>query len=316
MLKKNKAPYNRSLEITPGEEKKLETALLKINSSVSLTEIANKVINQDIFSVVDSLPASFVDLLFLDPPYNIYKKFNSNSFKITDSSKYEEWMNDWLKKLVRLLKPNASVYICGDWRASAAIFNTGSKYFNLQNRITWEREKGRGAKKNWKNCSEDIWFFTFSKNFTFNIEDVKLKRRVLAPYKENGKPKDWVEEKQSNYRVTYPSNIWNDITIPFWSMPENTEHPTQKPEKLLAKIILASSSKGDLVFDPFLGVGTSAVTAKKLGRKFCGVEVDDYYCLLAQKRLILADSDKSIQGFKDGLFWERNTLSDQRKNKK
>jgi site-specific DNA-methyltransferase (adenine-specific) len=316
LLKKEKAPYNRSLEILPGEEKKLKSELLKINSLVPVSEITNRIINQDIFSVVDFLPDSFVDLLFLDPPYNIYKKFNTNSFKIKDSLKYEDWMDSWLKKLIRLLKPDASVYICGDWRASSAIYNAGSKYLKLQNRITWEREKGRGAKMNWKNCSEDIWFFTRTKSFTFNIEDVKIKRRVLAPYKINGKPKDWIEDKESNYRITYPSNIWNDITVPFWSMPENTEHPTQKPEKLLAKIILASSNKGDMVFDPFLGVGTSSVTAKKLGRKFCGVEIDNYYCLLAQKRLNLADTDKNIQGFKDGLFWERNTLSEQRKKKK
>lgn len=316
MLKKNKAPLNRTLEILPVEEKKLKSNLLRVNTPVSDKEITNKVINQDLFSVIDFLPNSFVDLLFLDPPYNIYKKFNSYSFKITDSDQYAKWMDSWLKKLVRLLKPDASVYICGDWHASSAIYNTGSKYFKLQNRITWEREKGRGAKMNWKNCSEDIWFFTCSDHFTFNIEYVKIKRKVLAPYKQGGKPKDWVAEKDSNYRITFPSNIWNDITVPFWSMPENTEHPTQKPEKLLAKIILASSNEGDMVFDPFLGAGTSAVTAKKLKRNFCGVELDEYYCLLSQKRLVLADTDKSIQGFKDGLFWDRNTLSEQGKNKK
>ncbi|HSD64707.1 MAG TPA: DNA methyltransferase [Ignavibacteriaceae bacterium] len=313
MVKLNKAPYNRSLEVLPGEEHKLKPDILKIKSTASLNEITNRIINQDIFSVIDFLPDSFIDLLFLDPPYNIYKNFNSNLFRITDIRKYEAWMDSWMEKLVRLLKPDASVYICGDWSASAAIYNTGIKYFNLQNRITWEREKGRGAKKNWKNCSEDIWFFSCSKKYTFNLDDVKIKRRVLAPYKVDGKPKDWIEVKNSGYRITHPSNLWNDITVPFWSMPENTIHPTQKPEKLLAKIILASSNEGDLVFDPFLGAGTSAVTAKKLGRNFCGVEIDKHYCMLAQKRINLADSDKSIQGFKDGLFWERNTLSEQRK---
>ncbi len=79
-------------------------------------------------------------------------------------------------------------------------------------------------------------------------------------------------------------------------MPENTEHPTQKPEKLLAKIILASSNEGDMVFDPFLGSGTTAAAAKKLGRKFCGVEIDEQYCLLAQKRIELAEKDKIDTG--------------------
>jgi len=313
--KKIKAPFNRSLEIDPGEAEGLKSSLIKITSPSSFEALTNKIINQDLFSVIDFLPDSFINLLFIDPPYNIYKKFNSNTFNIIDSEKYEAWMDSWLSRLVRLLKADASVYICGDWRASAAIYNAGSKYFKLQNRITWEREKGRGAKTNWKNCSEDIWFFTFGKDYTFNVDQVKLKRRVLAPYRENGKPKDWVEDKDSNYRVTHPSNIWTDITVPFWSMSENTDHPTQKPEKLLAKIILASSNEGDMVFDPFLGTGAAAVTAKKLGRRFSGVEIDEYYCLLVQKRLNIAEKDKSIQGFSGGLFWERNTLSEQKKNK-
>ena len=316
MLKKKKAPYNRTLNIIQSEEKELKSSLLKLKSSVKVKSITDKIINQDLFTALDFLPNSFVDLLFIDPPYNLYKRFHSGSFNIVNSLKYEEWMESWLGRLVHLLKLNASVYICCDWRASAAVYNSGSKYFTLRNRITWEREKGRGAKTNWKNCSEDIWFFTKSNNYTFNIDDVKIKRKVLAPYRENGSPKDWIAEGKSNFRITHPSNIWTDITVPFWSMPENTDHPTQKPEKLLAKIILASSNKGDMVFDPFLGSGTTAVTAKKLGRKFCGIEVDEYYCLLAQKRLQLAEKDRTIQGLEGGLFWERNTLSEQMKNKR
>ena len=80
-------------------------------------------------------------------------------------------------------------------------------------------------------------------------------------------------------------NIWTDLTIPFWSMPENTPHPTQKPEKLLAKLILASSRKGDIVFDPFAGSGTAGVVAKKLGRSFAMVEIDKEYCVYAQKKI-------------------------------
>jgi site-specific DNA-methyltransferase (adenine-specific) len=142
-----------------------------------------------------------------------------------------------------------------------------------------------------------------------------LKRKVLAPYTENGIPKDWVDSENGRFRLTYPSNIWTDLTVPFWSMPENTEHPTQKPEKLLAKIILASSSEGDIVFDPFLGSGTTSVVAKKLNRRFFGIEVDEYYCCLAEKRLHLADEDSQIQGYSDGVFWERNTLVEQTNSK-
>ena len=96
-------------------------------------------------------------------------------------------------------------------------------------------------------------------------------------------------------------------------MPENTAHPTQKPEKLLAKLILASSNPGDVVFDPFLGSGSTSVTAKKLNRHYVGLERDGQYCVWAEKRLEMADADPSIQGYADGVFWERNTLSRSRK---
>lgn len=262
------------------------------------------VINGDAFLVLKKMPADTFDLLFADPPYNLTKKFGKEAFKQSTSDEYESWLDSWIKTCVPLLKATASIYICGDWRSAAAIQRIGSRYFRLRNRITWEREKGRGAKANWKNAAEDIWFFTVSGEYTFNLDAVKQRRRVLAPYRENGKPKDWDEE--GKFRDTHPSNIWTDITVPFWSMPENTDHPTQKPEKLLAKIILASSNEGDHILDPFAGSGTTAVVARKLGRHFTAIESDEEFCLLAAKRLELAETDKSIQGFADGVFWERN----------
>ncbi len=317
MPDKKPAKLNRSLRITEEEILKYSARLIKLNKPTTVKTVINRVINQDIFQAVDYLPKNFVDLLFVDPPYNISKKFNKITFKEMDLLHYEEWIDSWLSKLHKLLKPNASVYICGDWTSSPAIYKIGSKYFKVRNRITWEREKGRGAKSNWKNCTEDIWFFTKSDNYTFNVEEVKLRRKVLAPYKDDKQnPKDWQNNGDGNFRDTFPSNIWNDISVPFWSMPENTDHPTQKPEKLLAKIILASTNKDDLVFDPFMGSGTTAVVAKKLGRKFVGVEFDEYYCNLAEKRLKIAEKTKKIQGYEDGVFWERNTLRDRVKIKK
>ena len=143
----------------------------------------------------------------------------------------------------------------------------------------------------------------------YKNKNVKQKRKVIAPYKENGKPKDWTESEDGNFRITYPSNFWDDISIPFWSMPENTDHPTQKSEKLLAKLILASSKPDDLVFDPFVGSGTTCVAAKKLGRRYLGVEIDEEYCLWGAKRLLQAETDSEIQGYSGGYFWERNSLN-------
>jgi len=307
-MKKTPAPKNRTLTLTDDDIKELSHNLISLNKKASLTKITNKTINQDLFSVLDLLPDNFVDLLFIDPPYNLTKTFNSNTFKEMHTQDYIDWIDSWLSKLIRTLKKTASIYICGDYRSSGAIQQVGEKYFKVRNRIVWEREKGRGAKKNWKNNTEDIWYFTVSDDYVFNLDAVKIKKKVLAPYRVNGQPKDWEESENGNYRLTHPSNIWTDLTVPFWSMPENTEHPTQKPEKLLAKIILASSNEGDFVLDPFLGSGTTSVVAKKLNRKFLGIELDNTYACLAEKRLALAEGDKSIQGYSDGVFWERNSL--------
>lgn len=314
MTQRHRAPRNRTVTISPGEREQKKQSLLTVNSSVHVEELANRVINQNMLEVIDFLPECFVDLLFLDPPYNLDKKWNDVSFRQQSIEEYARWMDSWLGQLIKTLKPSASVYICGDWQSSTAIHEVAQKYLTIRNRITWEREKGRGSKVNWKNNSEDIWFCTVSDDFFFNTDAVKLKRRVIAPYTDaSGEPKDWTRTDDGGYRLTHPSNLWTDVTVPFWSMPENTDHPTQKPEKLLAKIMLASSKPGDLVFDPFLGSGTAAVVAKKLGRQYVGIEVDELYCCLALKRLDLAETDNSIQGYSEGVFWERNTLQNQGK---
>lgn len=304
---KPRAPRNRTLQIEATEIDFLNSRILRNADSLEAAE--NRIICGDAFKLLRKGGRSRFDLLFADPPYNLTKAFGNEIFHEMSDSSYREWLNSWLRLCVPLLKPTASVYICGDWRSASTIQSVGSKYFKVRNRITWEREKGRGAKANWKNTAEDIWFFTVSDEFTFNADAVKQRRRVIAPYRENGRPKDWIEDSAGNFRDTAPSNIWTDIAVPFWSMAENTNHPTQKPEKLLAKIILASTDPGDLILDPFAGSGTTAVTAKKLDRRFVAIEADYQYCLLGQKRLDLADNDSRIQGYSDGVFWERNTSS-------
>jgi len=303
------------LTLSESEFAHYRASLAKLAAPASLKNVRDKVFCQDVFAVLPFLPDQSVDLMFADPPYNLTKSFNDRKFKQTSINDYSDWLDSWLAQTVRLLKPTASIYICGDWRSSAAIQHVGEKYFIPQNRITWEREKGRGAKSNWKNCSEDIWFFTVSEDYYFNVDAVMLKRKVIAPYtNSNGEPKDWTETENGRFRVTHPSNLWTDLTVPYWSMPENTDHPTQKPEKLLAKIVLASSREGDLVFDPFNGSGTTTVVAKKLGRNYLGVEIDESYCCLAQKRLEMASENRSIQGYVDGVFWERNAAKHRRKS--
>ena len=313
-----RAPANRTLTLSAEEFESYRRSLQRLEEKATPTEVRDKLFCQDVFTAFPFLPNACVDLLFADPPYNLTKTFNDRRFKKTSLEQYSEWLDSWLEKAVKLLKPTASVYICGDWESSAAIHRVGEKYLIPRNRITWEREKGRGAKSNWKKCAEDIWFFTVSDDYVFNVDAVMMKRQVIAPYTNpNGAPKDWTETDDGRFRLTHPSNLWTDLTVPYWSMPENTDHPTQKPEKLLAKIILASSNRGDLVFDPFNGSGTTTVVAKKLGRHYLGVEREEVFCCYAQKRLDLAAEDHGIQGYADGVFWERNTFAKQTKpNKK
>ncbi len=270
------APRNRTLLLCQEDYARFQMRLSVVDQLVSLPECVDRTIKGDAFTVLPLLPQASVDLLIADPPYNLSKTYNSSVFTKQSQSEYEAWTNAWIELVVPLLKPTASVYVCSEWRSSGVIQRVLEHHFIVKNRITWEREKGRGAARNWKNNSEDIWFCVVSEDYFFDVEAVKQKRRVLAPYRDgNGQPKDWAEEADGAFRVTHPSNLWTDITVPFWSMPENTDHPTQKPEKLIAKLILASSRPGDVALDPFLGSGTTSVVAKKLGRRYIGIEQEE-----------------------------------------
>jgi site-specific DNA-methyltransferase (adenine-specific) len=311
-MPKEKAPRNKTIDTTIAEgQQYIERCINVDNPIADIHAVIDKTVLGDTLSVMSNLPRESVDLIIADPPYNLTKKFSGTKFAKRKDSDYEEYTRQWLAAAAPLLKPNGSIYVCCDWETSLIIGRVLSDFFKVRNRITWQREKGRGAKANWKNGLEDIWFATKGEQYTFNLEAVKIRKKVIAPYRVDGKPKDWAETEKGNYRDTCPSNFWDDITIPFWSMPENTAHPTQKSEKLIAKIMLASSNVGDIVFDPFLGSGTTSVVAKKLRRHYLGVEIEEQYCLWAEQRLEMAETDVEIQGYVDGVFWERNSLAEQ-----
>lgn len=309
MAEKQRAPRNRTLTLSKEQEEQLLQRCFVWKDDISLAQLENGLLQGDSFELMPKLPQGFVDLLIVDPPYNLTKQYGSRQFRRTNAQQYADFTRRWIEAVKHTLKPNATIYVCCDWRSSMVIGQILEEYFTLRNRITWQREKGRGAAANYKNSMEDIWFATVDSgsDYVFHTEAVKLRRKVMAPYRTDGQPKDWQQTAQGNFRDTAPSNFWDDITVPYWSMPENTDHPTQKPEKLLAKLILASSNPGDMVLDPFGGVGSTAVTAKKLGRRFVTIEREAQYCALAQARLEKAETDKTIQGYEDGVFWERNS---------
>ncbi len=307
-MKKNKSHRNKTIDFSIEDANKyLEHTIRALHhTTFSSSELLNKSIISDSFDCLPKLPANFVDLAIIDPPYNIEKNYHGNTFKNISDSKYSDYTHKWLDLLLPTLKKSATIYVCCDWKSSLIIGPILHSRLNVRNRITWQREKGRGAKTNWKNCLEDIWFATVSETYTFNVDSVKTRKKVIAPYKVDGKPKDWIISDSGNYRDTHPSNFWADISIPYWSMAENTAHPTQKSEKLLAKLILASSNEGDIILDPFSGSGSTLVCAKKLKRQYIGIEQNELYCAWAEYRLQRAETDKRIQGFEDGIFYDRN----------
>lgn len=302
-----RAPRNRTLTLGEDEIPSLEP-LISSADDLRAGYHDDMIVNADLFGCLDLIPDGYFSLIIIDPPYNLSKDFHGRKFTAMKDDDYESYLRGWLGRVARKLAPDGSLYLCGDWRCGSAMQRVLEEHLTVMNRITWQREKGRGAAANWKNSMEDIWFAVKNpSDYYFNLEAVKIRRRVIAPYRVDGRPKDWEESPEGNFRVTCPSNLWDDITVPFWSMPENTDHPTQKPEKLYAKLILASSRPGDRIFDPFMGSGTAAVVARKLGRRFCGVEVNRDYCLWAAKRLLRAATDPTIQGYEDGLFRPRNS---------
>lgn len=278
-----KSKRNKTIKVTQKDLKKYPS--LKLQRKLLRSELKNKLFHNDFTKTSRFIPSHSVDLIVTDPPYTIAKDFGKGKVS-TNKDKFRKWCREWIDESFRLLKENGSIYICINWEASSIIEELLEEKFFIRNRITWKRDKGRGAKRNWKNNMEDIWYATKSDDYTFNLENVMIEKEVIAPYVDKeGKPKDWKEINGKKIRMTHPSNIWTDMTVPFWSMPENTEHPTQKPEKLIERIILASSNKKDLVFDPFMGSGTTAIVAKKLKRNYLGFEIEKKFYTLIQKRI-------------------------------
>lgn len=269
-----KSPRNKTIAIDPGDAGRYRPA--QIPPAVEAGLFAGDAL--DLLARVKE-----VDLVVTDPPYNLGKDFGNNRDSRPD---WPEWTARWLDLAKQALRPTGSIYVCSTWERSGVLQRLLEERFIVRNRITWKRDKGRGAKANWKMNHEDVWYATMSGRATFNLEAVKVEKKVVAPYRdEAGRPKDWVETAAGPVRRTHPSNIWTDLVVPFWSMAENTVHPTQKPERLVERILLASSNPGDFVVDPFVGSGTTAVVARRLGRRFAGCDLNADYVRLAMKRL-------------------------------
>ena len=191
MVSKVRASRNRTLTVSEAEVAVLRERILCIDNINESTDFINKTINANLFDVIRYIPDNFADLIIIDPPYNLTKNFNGIFFFEMSGADYDKYLESWFYEVCKKLKPNGSLYMCGDWKCTSAIQRIIEKELTIMNRITWQREKGRGAKGNWKNSMEDIWFAVKNpKNYYFNVDAVMSKKRVIAPYKVDGKPKD------------------------------------------------------------------------------------------------------------------------------
>jgi site-specific DNA-methyltransferase (adenine-specific) len=223
-----------------------------------------------------------VDLIFADPPYNIQKA----SWDIFDSQEeYISWSTEWIREAARILKPEGTLYICGfseilaDLKYSAMKFFTGCKW------LIWYYRNKANLGKDWGRSHESILHLRKSKHFTMNTNDIRIPysghtlkypEHPQAETSQYGNGKKIMQLWQPHPMGAKPKDV---IEVPTTcnGMGEKTEHPTQKPEELLRKIILASSNQGDIVLDPFSGSGTTLVVAEQLGRKWIGCEMNEEY---------------------------------------
>jgi site-specific DNA-methyltransferase (adenine-specific) len=169
-MSKLRAPRNRTLSLTETDRANLRGRL--VSADELSADLMDKTILGDSLEVAKRLPRTFADLLFLDPPYNLTKRFGDTTFERRPVDEYAGWLGLALDVLLPIVKRTGTIYICGDWHTSNSIFIAASTRLKIRNRITWEREKGRGAKANWKNSSEDIWFCTVSDDYVFNVDAV------------------------------------------------------------------------------------------------------------------------------------------------
>lgn len=259
----------------------------------------HKIYNEDCLNALNHVSYNTVDMFFVDPPYFTTAIEWDNQWK-TDQE-YFAWCRLWIANMYSQLKQSGSAYVCCDWHHSGMYqVMLQEAGFNILNRVTWKRDKGRGSSVNWKQMHEDIWFVSKTKNYTFNINDVLEEKKVIAPYKdENGNPKDWwVNKNGVKVRLTHPGNLWEGYSVPFWSSkevrsyaktkrtPDNIfqKHNTQKPKDLVKRCVTASTNENDLVVDYFGGSGTTLIACKELNRNCIIFEKNSTYCDIIQTR--------------------------------
>ncbi len=221
---------------------------------------------------------SSVDLIIADPPYNLKKDYGNNK----DNKEFEEYINftkKWLQESKRILKKNGTIYIFMGVRFISYLFQILEKDLNLiyNSWITWHYTQGMGKTKGFSPRHDDILAFNKSDNFNFNLDDIRIPQKFYR--------------QRNNMRGANPGDVW-EFSHVHYSNPNRQKHPTQKPEGLIERLVLASSNESSLVLDPFFGSGTTARVCQQLNRNFIGIELNPKYKKMTEERL-----KKKFDGF-------------------
>lgn len=230
-----------------------------------------KIINSDSVKFFKEIPTESIDLIIADPPYNLGKDYGNDS----DNLEFEDYLSfskKWLNEAYRVLKPNGTLYIFMGVRFISYIYQILDieLKMNFNSWITWHYTQGIGKTKGFSPRHDDILMFTKTKKFTFNLDDIKI-------------PQKYYRER-NNMRGANPGDVWEFSHIHYCNK-NRKNHPTQKPEGIIERMILASSNENDTILDPFAGSGTTLRVAQILNRKAIGIELNPEYCDNIKERL-------------------------------
>lgn len=247
----------------------------------------------DAIEVLRQIPNESIDLIFVDPPYNIGKDFAGRKDKWETDEAYLKWCYEWIDLCISKLKSNGSIYLMTSTQFMPYFDLYVRDKLTILSRIVWTYDSsGAQAKKFYGSMYEPILFCVKDKNnYTFNSKDIMVEaksgsQRKLIDYRKNP-PQPYNSEK-------VPGNVWNFVRVRY-RMDEYENHPTQKPISLLERIIKASSNEGDVVLDPFSGTFTTCYVAKQLNRNFIGIEIQEEYLKIGLRRLGIATEYKGEQ---------------------
>ncbi len=269
------------------------------------------IINGDSLKVMMNMKSETIDLIFADEPYNIGKDFGNNKDSWDSTEAYIDWNKTWIEQAMRILKPNGTIYIMTATQFMPYIDIYLSERYDVISRIVWTYDSsGVQSKKKYGSMYEPIIMAKKSKSakYTFNHEEILVEaktgaKRGLIDYRKNP-PQPYNTKK-------VPGNVWDFSRVRF-KMDEYENHPTQKPQALLERIIKASSNPGDIVFDPFGGSFTTSKVAKNLNRKSVSVDINEDYFKIGIRRLELAEEYK---GEKLVKIKERKTKNKSKKSR-